>query len=57
MLNININEFRNIEKFNAGDDRFRETKFKSEYNNKFKMNIIEIKTNRRLLKFDDDDCD
>ena len=56
MLNININEFRNTEKFNVNDNCFRKVKFKNEYNNKFEINIIEMKTNQRLLKFDNNNC-
>ena len=49
MLSININEFRNIEKFDTNDNCFWKTKFKNEYNSKSEINIIEIKVNRRLM--------
>ena len=57
MLNINIKTFRDTKKFNVDDKRFREIEFESEYNNEFEINIVEVNANRRLLKFDDDNCD
>ena len=56
MLNINIDAFRNTKKLDANKTRSRK-KTESEYNNKFGIKMIEINANRRLLKFNDDDCD
>ena len=56
ILNINIDEFQNIKKFDIDDNRFQEIELENEYNNEFEINIIEVKTNQRMLKFDNDDC-
>ena len=56
MLNINTKTFRNTKKSDVDNKRFRKIEFESEYDNEFEINVIEVNANRRLLKFDNNNC-